>query len=69
MLTDRIRNLAGSRTRTTVMVDFEPTGINALFEALAQGRLKPVFSREYALPRLRKPSRESLADMSRANWC
>jgi len=27
------------------MVDFEPTGIGALFEAMTQGQLKPVFSR------------------------
>ncbi len=60
MLTDRIRNLAGSSTRTTVMVDFEPTGISALFEALAQGRLKPVVSREYPLAEAPEAVRESL---------
>jgi NADPH:quinone reductase-like Zn-dependent oxidoreductase len=60
MLADRIRNLAGSRKRHTVMVDIEPTGVGALFEALAAGLLKPVFSREYPLVQAPEAIRESL---------
>lgn len=60
MLGDRLHNVLASRKRHTVAVDIQNEGMQALFQLLASGQLKPAITREYPLARASDAARESL---------
>jgi NADPH:quinone reductase-like Zn-dependent oxidoreductase len=49
MVGDLIHNLFSSRRRRTVAVGIQATGMAALFDLIASGKVKPMITREYAL--------------------
>jgi NADPH:quinone reductase-like Zn-dependent oxidoreductase len=60
MLGDLLRNPFASHKHRTVAVDIQNEGMQALFELLASGRLRPAITREYPLAQAADAVRESL---------